>query len=177
MNRCEAKALAAELGISKAEVRQWGHLSKTRTWLDAIAVHQAISSRTAEAAEDVEGAAIALPVWESCPALPLPTAITEAEPCAAGVSAADGPVLCGDPWLEKADLLEAAPGDEVPSSQTAVYPILVLFVVVWLLCRLLLGLACLLGLALSYLLRRVGVGATALGEGGDASEYSPLGSR
>ncbi len=52
MNRTEAKAYALkELGLGRDQVRQFGNLSRTQTWLDAIAA-QASEGSTATAAND-----------------------------------------------------------------------------------------------------------------------------
>ena len=50
MNRTEAKARAAELGINKDTARQYGSLSKTQTWLDAISAYE-LQMKTQDATE------------------------------------------------------------------------------------------------------------------------------
>ncbi len=72
MNRTEAKAYALdELGLYRDHVRQFGNLSRTQTWLDAIAAFEAASEPTET--EDISleslaeaSATITLP-WASIP--------------------------------------------------------------------------------------------------------------
>jgi len=72
MNRTEAKAYVLnELGLDRDHVRQFGNLSRTQTWLDAIAAFEAASepTETEDISLDVladSSAAIVLP-WELTP--------------------------------------------------------------------------------------------------------------
>ena len=139
MNRTQAKARAAELGISKEVARQFGNLSKTQTWLDAIAAHE------------VEPSQLSVPLLES----------QETSETPAPVAPTSDP-LCPDPWITQPDPV-AEPQTLKPNApQTSlVYPLLLILVLAWIACQLLLGLGSLLTVVLKRVAQQADHAATA----------------
>ena len=166
MNRNEAKAYALnELGLDREYVRQFGNLSRTQTWLDAIAAQasggiaaqeEAIATHEDEIAPRktmiVEVTpAIAIPepaaqdnsfetFWDSAPALLQPQPLIN-------VSALDG------------DWDEPEPPAS-PASDVIVYPIVIGLMMLWAIVQLLL----LGGKALCWLLSGIATGLDAMAQ-------------
>jgi hypothetical protein len=128
MNRTEAKAYAlTELGLDRDDVRQFGNLSRTQTWLDAIAAQEALATGEAMIIEVTPAIAIHEPTsldnsfeafWDSAPALLHPHSLIN-------VSALDGD------WDDP----------EFPTSQASeviVYPIVIGLLMLWAIVQLLL---------------------------------------
>ena len=134
MNRTEAKAYALnELGLDRYTVRQFGNLSRTQTWLDAIAAQASggIASQEALAANEAmivaETSIAQEPValdtsfetfWDSAPALLQPQPLVN-------VSALD------EDW----DDLQA----QTPASDEVIlYPLVIVLLMLWAILQLLL---------------------------------------
>jgi len=130
MNRTEAKAYAIdELGLDRDQVRQFGNLSRTQTWLDAIAALEAASepTETEEISLDAltdASATIVLP-WEATPEDSFIT-FWEAEP----EPVVPQPLACL-PELDEA-------WDEPAAPSPVVYPIVILLMMLWALVQVLL---------------------------------------
>ena len=169
MNRTEAKAYALnELGLDRDTVRQFGNLSRTQTWLDAIAAqasggiaaeeasnaHKAMSVEVTlvEDVTDVEAtleSAIPEPVpqgdsfetfWDSAPVLLHPQPLVN-------VSALDGD--WDEPQLPTAQV-----------SEVIVYPIVIGLLMLWAMVQLLLLVSRGLAIGLTALANRLDAAAT-----------------
>lgn len=150
MNRTQAKAHAAELGISKDTARQFGSLSKTQTWLDAIAAkacEQVVADDAKSQAPAPEGFELETEKIDSAPDLLAPiTEANELKPSSTVAEASCG--VSDDPWTEaSAELdvtqIEKQPLQQViaPASAPLIYPVFFLSIAVWSVCQMLLGLA------------------------------------
>ena len=130
MNRTEAKAYALEvLGLDRDYVRQFGNLSRTQTWLDAIAAFEETSEliETAEIGLDslAEASATIVLPWEPTPEESFIT-FWEAEP----EPVVTQPLACL-PELDEA-------WDEFATPAPVVYPVVILLMMLWAVLQLLL---------------------------------------
>lgn len=157
MNRNEAKAYALnELGLDRDTVRQFGNLSRTQTWLDAISAHES-ESEPAET-DDIRLEALAeapaelmrpgeaaledgfITFWESDPEPVLP------QP------------LAGLPALDEA--WDDPEPDSPATPPVLVYPIVIALMMLWAWVQLLL----LGGKALCWLLSGIATGLDAIAQ-------------
>ena len=147
MNHTQAKAHAAELGISKDTARQFGSLSKTQTWLDAIAAEASEQAVANEAKSQTQATLVfelEMAEEQSNPVLLLPIQAGD-EPIPSSTVKAYSDAS-NDPWTEESVELDITkvennPPQEAVSSASAplIYPVLFLSIAIWSICHLLLG--------------------------------------
>ena len=123
MNRTEAKVYVLDvLGLDRDHVRQFGNLSRTQTWLDAIAAFEAASELTET--EDISLEA----VTEASATISLPEEPTPENSFITFWEAEPDPVV-PQPLACLPELDEA--WDEPATPAPVVYPIVILLMMLW----------------------------------------------
>ena len=130
MNRAQAKTYALEaLGLDRDYVRQFGNLSRTQTWLDAIAAFEAASESTETEEISLESLA------EASATIPLPGESAPEESFITFWEAEPEPVV-PQPLACLPELDEA--WDEPAAPAQVVYPVVIALLMFWAILQLLL---------------------------------------
>lgn len=159
MNRTEAKARAAELGISQDEARRFGNLSKTQSWLDAISAHETIHVTTPALASEVAETSESLFPEPLCPdpwdANPVQLEAATLQKAALHYAAADEPEAVAVPR----DVGPEAKRTVAPDSAALVYPLLLFGLALWVAYQLVVGVGALLTVGLTHMAQKTEVAA------------------